>query len=473
MIRKLFSVAALVGLMCGAAVMATQEVGAKGATPFEVASTIDCVGTISWSVTVGAELGQNIKIDAIENGVVVGLGFKSTPDAGTYSGSVAGFDPTVAHLVRFQRIAEGLIQEQVSRFALDICGIEPAPVDSTAPIVTATVDGTLGLLDWYVSDVNVDFTVTDPESAPSAIGCAPTTVSADTAGVTRTCTASSAGGEHSISVTVKRDATPPTITCITGVPNFLVGQSPAVVDAAVTDATSGATTPVLSTNVDTAAPGVGSVTFTTTDRAGNEATVGCEFVVVQPDTPPDLPPDTQDVTPPTVDAQVVGTVGGEGWYVSDVAVTWVILDADSATRIDAGCVGGAVVNGTADSVQSCTASSVGGSTTASIVVKRDVTAPVVTCAPSPSFVVAGVGGVVTATVADALSGPTQVAISAAADTTTPGTRTLVLTGTDRAGNTTTASCSYQVVGQPADGDAPDDDGPDDDDHDRGDHRGHG
>ena len=473
MIRKLFSVALLVGLMCGAAIMATQADGAKGATPFEVASTIDCVGTISWSVTVGAELGQNIKIDAIENGVVVGLGFQPTPDAGTYTSSVAGFDPTVAHLVRFQRITEGLIQEQVSRFAVDVCGIEPVPVDSTPPVVTAAVDGTLGLLDWYVSDVHVNFTVGDPDSAPSAIDCAPKTLSTDTAGVTQTCTASSVGGEHSVSVTVKRDATPPTITCITGAANFLVGQSPAVVDAAVTDATSGATTPALSADVDTTAPGVGSVTFTSTDRAGNAATVGCEFVVVQPEIPPDVPLATQDVTPPAVHAQLLGTVGGDGWFVSDVAVTWVIVDTDSATRIDAGCLGGAVINDTAESVQSCTASSVGGSTTASIVVKRDATAPTVTCAPSPSFGVAGVGGVVTATVADALSGPTQVAISAAADTTTAGTRTVMLTGTDRAGNTAQASCSYQVVGQQADDDGPDDDGPDGDHQDRRDRRGRG
>ncbi|MBI4264420.1 MAG: hypothetical protein HY657_08590 [Acidobacteria bacterium] len=85
--------------------------------------------------------------------------------------------------------------------------------DTTPPVITPTVTGTPGTNGWYTSDVQVSWSVTDPDSAISASsGCGSSTVSADTAGTTFTCTATSAGGPASESVTVARDATPPTIT---------------------------------------------------------------------------------------------------------------------------------------------------------------------------------------------------------------------------------------------------------------------
>lgn len=92
--------------------------------------------------------------------------------------------------------------------------VNPAPPsDTTPPVITPNVSGTLGTNGWYVSDVSVSWTVTDPESAITfTSGCGPTTISADTLGTTLTCTATSAGGTSSASVTIKRDATPPTIT---------------------------------------------------------------------------------------------------------------------------------------------------------------------------------------------------------------------------------------------------------------------
>ena len=85
------------------------------------------------------------------------------------------------------------------------------PTDSTPPVITPSVSGTLGNNGWYVSDVAVSWTVTDPDSTvTSTSGCDATTVTADTAGTTFTCTASSAGGTASESVTVQRDATAPT-----------------------------------------------------------------------------------------------------------------------------------------------------------------------------------------------------------------------------------------------------------------------
>lgn len=87
--------------------------------------------------------------------------------------------------------------------------------DVTPPVITPTVTGTLGSNGWYVGDVHVSWTVTDGESTISTqSGCDASDVTADTAGATFTCTATSAGGTASESVTVKRDATAPVATAV-------------------------------------------------------------------------------------------------------------------------------------------------------------------------------------------------------------------------------------------------------------------
>jgi hypothetical protein len=91
--------------------------------------------------------------------------------------------------------------------------IPPAPVDSTPPVVTPVVTGTLGDNDWYTSDVSISFTVTDPESSvKTTADCGVTLLTQDTSSFTVTCSATSAGGTASASVTVKRDATAPVAT---------------------------------------------------------------------------------------------------------------------------------------------------------------------------------------------------------------------------------------------------------------------
>jgi hypothetical protein len=55
------------------------------------------------------------------------------------------------------------------------------------------------------------------------------------------------------------------------------------------------------------------------------------------------------------------------------------------------------------------------------------------------------GANVSATVADALSGPAQSPISGAADTSNPAGGSVSLTGSDKAGNTTTIACAYHIA----------------------------
>ena len=79
--------------------------------------------------------------------------------------------------------------------------------------------------------------------------------------------------------------------------------------------------------------------------------------------------------------------------------------------------------------------------------KIDGTPPTVTCAvPMPTFQLGSAGGLVTAVVSDAGSGPVSTSVSATASAATAGAHTVDLTGEDDAGNTTTAACPYVVGG---------------------------
>jgi hypothetical protein len=83
--------------------------------------------------------------------------------------------------------------------------------DSTPPVITPNVVGTLGNNGWYTSDVKLTWSVVDDESAISSqSGCGEVNVTSDQNAVEYTCTATSAGGNSSESVTIKRDATAPT-----------------------------------------------------------------------------------------------------------------------------------------------------------------------------------------------------------------------------------------------------------------------
>ena len=146
------------------------------------------------------------------------------------------------------------------------------PTDTTPPAIAATVTGTIGNNGWYTSDVTVTWTVTDGESAATSTGCAAQSVTADTAGVTFTCAATSDGGSASQSVTIKRDATRPTISS-TRTPAANVNgwnSTNVAVNFTCADALSGMASCAGNTTVSTEGAGQ-LVTGTATDLAGNQA----------------------------------------------------------------------------------------------------------------------------------------------------------------------------------------------------------
>jgi len=162
------------------------------------------------------------------------------------------------------------------------------PPDTTAPVITAQVNGTLGNNDWYVSDVIVGWTVVDAESTISSqSGCETQNITSDTSGVTFTCSATSTGGSNSQSITTKRDATAPVVT-LTGVSaggNYMLGSVPTAA-CSTTDALSGVATQATLTITGGNADGTGNFTATCSgaiDLAGNSAApISVSYVVTAP-----------------------------------------------------------------------------------------------------------------------------------------------------------------------------------------------
>ncbi len=154
--------------------------------------------------------------------------------------------------------------------------------DTTAPVITPTVGGTLGQNGWYTSDVTVTWGVSDPESTVTMTswGCYDQSVTSDTAGVTFTCEATSAGGTGTQSVTVKRDATAPTLKpSVSPNPVLLNGTATAAPNAS--DALSGLASSSCAP-VTTSTVGPQSVSCTATDNAGNTASQAASYTVAYP-----------------------------------------------------------------------------------------------------------------------------------------------------------------------------------------------
>ncbi|MGH8899701.1 MAG: PxKF domain-containing protein, partial [Egibacteraceae bacterium] len=156
----------------------------------------------------------------------------------------------------------------------------PPPPDTTPPVITPTVLGTLGTNGWYTSDVNVSWSVTDLESTiTTQTGCGATSVTADTAGITFTCEARSAGGPSSQSVTIQRDTSAPSVSC--GAADGLWHAGDASIACTASDSTSGLANAAdanfnLTTNVasGTETADASTDSRSISDAAGNSNTAG-------------------------------------------------------------------------------------------------------------------------------------------------------------------------------------------------------
>lgn len=210
------------------------------------------------------------------------------------------------------------------------------PSDSTPPVITKTVtpsspDGDAG---WYTSDVSVDWTVTEPDSAiTSSSGCDDFSVTSDQNSVTYTCTATSAGGTSSDSVTIKRDATAPVITfrpagdvcSLPGDNGWCRGTQTA--GFAATDGTSGLADPTKSSFTQSTATNGSPVNIssgTITDNAGNVADAV------------NAGPYKIDSVDPTISGAPSPAANAAGWNNSDVTVTFTCGDVGGSGFVSCG-----------------------------------------------------------------------------------------------------------------------------------------
>jgi hypothetical protein len=317
--------------------------------------------------------------------------------------------------------------------------VDCTPADTTAPVITkvltpATPDGANG---WYRTDVAVDWTVSDAESAATLDGCADASHTTDGT-FTSTCSATSTGGSAGpVSVTVKRDATPPTLEPVVsgdlGEDGWYVGD--VAVSWTATDATSGVdpatvcapATPTEDTSGET-------FSCTVSDLAGNSASAS---VTVK-----------RDATDPVVVETVSGTLGDDGWYTSDVDVSFDVSDATSSIASAVGCEDVTLDADSSGETYTCTATDAAGhSASATVQVKRDATAPDVTFTRTGSE---GTNGwyrgpvVLDWTASDALSGLASTLGCVDRTVSTDGRHTFPCSATDAAGNTATAEAAVDL-----------------------------
>ena len=90
---------------------------------------------------------------------------------------------------------------------------------------------------------------------------------------------------------------------------------------------------------------------------------------------------TVDTSPPSIQPNIVGTLGSAGWYRSDVQWTWSINDPESTVSDSTGCDPGSLSIDTTGQTFTCAATSTGGTTSQSITIRRDGTAPTASSAP--------------------------------------------------------------------------------------------
>ncbi|MDQ3489756.1 MAG: PxKF domain-containing protein [Acidobacteriota bacterium] len=306
-------------------------------------------------------------------------------------------------------------------------------LDPTPPVVTSNISGTLGNNGWYTSNIGVSWTVADDGSEVSSQdGCDEQNVTADTAGVTFTCSATSGGGTTSESVTVKRDSAAPAISLVSRTAANSNGWNNGSVEVqwGCSDALSGVMSSGVSQIVATEGQNQNSI-GTCEDNAGHTASDTQSGIKI-------------DKTAPNISFVSRTAANANGWNKTDVAVLWNCSDGLSGA-----------VNPTANKTLSANGqnqSAAGvcddkaGNTASDTQngINIDKTAPTLTPAVSPNPVLLGGTAAATSGAADPLSGLASESC-AAPDMSTVGAKTVNCTATDKAGNTVSADASYSVI----------------------------
>lgn len=264
-------------------------------------------------------------------------------------------------------------------FAVDV-------TDPSAPTVEGAVSGTF-VNGWVTSDAGVSWMVSDPESdIVSTTGCDPETVAYDTDGTAFTCSATSAGGTASGTVTVKRDTTAPSVG-LTHAPDGRRGYNRTVPVALSASADDGPIGSGVGIGPDCFDVGTGEhvpVTgWSPTDGVYRVKCLAADLVGWVGRSDEDLI--TVDTTPPAISVTHVAD-GAHNWNTSDaVELDVAATDAFSGIDVRPACTDEGqpllddIVSGEGVHHISCrVADAAGNVSTATDVVKIDTIAPAVT-----------------------------------------------------------------------------------------------
>lgn len=162
-------------------------------------------------------------------------------------------------------------------------------VDTTPPVITSNVSPAPNSAGWNNSDATVTWTVSDPESSIlTKTGCDTKTQTTETWGKVFTCTATSAGGTSTKSVTVKLDEAAPTVRISSPMNGATYEQNERVVAkwfaSDMFSRVSSATGTVVSGQpINTSTVGSHTFSVTATDRAGNQKVTSVTYNVVAED----------------------------------------------------------------------------------------------------------------------------------------------------------------------------------------------
>jgi len=154
-----------------------------------------------------------------------------------------------------------------------------------------------------------------------------------------------------------------------------------------------------------------------------------------------------DDTPPVITASVAGTLGDNGWYTSDVNVTWTVTDGESAISSTTDCGATTLSTDSNGTTYTCSATSPGGTASSSVTVIRDATAPDISFSGNVGTYTVDQTVSISCSATDAMSGIASSSCPGAAGaayTFGVGSTTLNASATDNAGNASAASTSFTV-----------------------------
>jgi hypothetical protein len=179
----------------------------------------------------------------------------------------------------------GIVRDGQIRLGSKIFAIhQEGDGDTTPPIITPVVTGTLHASGWYTSDLTIEFAVTDPESEVVSVspGCAGATFTSDFLYASPTCEATSHGGSRSVSVPLRRDTTAPNIAINSPATTIYAAGSQVLANYNCNDPYAGVASCAITTGsspINTTTPGRHQFTVSAVDQAGNAGSKTVEYIV--------------------------------------------------------------------------------------------------------------------------------------------------------------------------------------------------